>query len=76
METPEFKARQEELRARFKSEEAARLKWEADNPISPFQLGASAAANDDEREPPEDMSEADAAEWLRGWDEEQPDGGE
>lgn len=70
--SPEGKARFERNRQKFQREEAARLKWEAENPRTPFELGAEAAANDEDRAPPEEMGEADQEQWLAGYDEEQP----
>lgn len=66
METPEFKARETRNAERFRQEEEARLKWEAENPPTAFELGEMAAANDEPREAPEGVDEV---EWLEGYDQ-------
>lgn len=70
--SPEGLARAERNREKFQRDEAARIKWEAENPRTPFELGAEAAANDEDREPPEEMGETDREQWLVGYDEERP----
>lgn len=71
--SPEGIARAERNRLKFQRDEAARLKWEAENPRTPFEIGAEAAANDEDREPPEGLDDADREQWLAGYDEERPD---
>lgn len=71
--TPEWKAMEARNHEKSQREEAARLKWEAENPPDPFELGRDAALRGEEREPPENMIGAAKADWLNGFDQEAED---
>jgi len=65
--TPEGKAEHEarEAHHRRMAESDARA-WEA---RTPHQMGADAACNGEDREPPEELSDAGQSDWLEGYDE-------
>jgi hypothetical protein len=72
-DSPEGRAREHRNAERFAREEAARLKWEAENPRVPRQDGADAARRGDEREAPAELDEQAQDEWLEGYDAEAPE---
>ena len=70
--TPEYAAMMERQSARFAADEASRLAWEAENPWKvSYELGATAAQDEAERDPPVDVP--DAAGWFEGYDANLPD---
>lgn len=78
-QTDEYKELERRNHEKFLREEAARLKWEAENKPTPFEAGRAAAENGEDREPPEDVPSADIKEWMAGYDDwiaEQEDDGE
>lgn len=69
IETPEYKERERLLCEKFQQEEAARLKWETENPPpAPFEVGRTEAEAGAKREPPDDLDDDQHDEWLRGYD--------
>ncbi len=72
-ETPEGKAEYEAQLAHEKRMQEADARWAAENPQTPFDAGANAAMNGEERWPPSDLEGEAEASWLDGWDSEAPE---
>ena len=71
--TPEGKAQVAEREAHDARMRAADDRFALENPPNPFQLGAETAVNEGEREPPHELGENEAAQWLEGFDSENSD---
>lgn len=65
---PEYQERMRQVDERYRAEEAARLKWEAENVVTPHEAGRAAREAGDPRETPDDLDDAAEVEWLAGWD--------